>query len=216
MSKKFSFDTVSNFDEHIAQSIPNYDLLFDLVVNVAPFFLRKGKSFVDLGCSTGALLEAVEHDGPKVGVDVSSNLLPADSKDVVFEKRDLVDYEPPNNSCLVTSIFTFQFLDQGARKTLMQRVFDSLEPGGAFVWAEKVTSESGFWEQVQTFSYYDFKLKSFNAVDILSKEKSLRAIMRPWTSKQNQALARNVGFVDGELVWKFHNFECWVFVKSGA
>lgn len=214
MSKKFSFETIDNFDEHIVQSIPNYELLFQTVVNIAPFFLRKGKTFVDLGCSTGRLLGSIDHDGPKVGVDVSQNLLPLSNDRISFEQANLETYSMPQNCSLVTSIFTVQFLDQGCRADLLKRIYDSLELGGAFVWAEKVTASSAFWEQLQTFSYYDFKKTAFSAEDILDKEKSLRSLMQPWTSERNQAIAHEARFGHGEMIWKFHNFECWVYVKE--
>jgi hypothetical protein len=36
----FSFETIENFDDHIAKSIPNYDLLVQSIVSLAPYFLH--------------------------------------------------------------------------------------------------------------------------------------------------------------------------------
>jgi tRNA (cmo5U34)-methyltransferase len=212
-SKNFSFETISDFDLHISESIPNYDLLLQTVLNVAPFFLQENSSVTDLGCSTGKMLKAIPHKGPKIGIDNSVNLLPASDEQHTFINQDLVTFRFPENNSFVTSIFTLQFLPIRNRSMIIDRVYDSLIPGGAFVWAEKVTSKSGFWEQVQTFSYYDFKRSAFSSEEILDKEKSLRYLMRPLTTEKNLDMLRGAGFADFEMLWKFHNFECWIAVK---
>ena len=212
-SKNFSFETISDFDSHISESIPNYDLLFQTVLNVAPFFLQENSSVTDLGCSTGKMLKAIPHTGPKIGVDNSRNLLPASDGQHSFINQDLNTFNFPANNSFVTSIFTLQFLPIKHRASIIQKVYESLIPGGAFVWSEKVTSKSGFWEQVQTFSYYDFKRSSFSSEEILDKEKSLRYLMRPLTTERNLNMLINAGFADFEMLWKFHNFECWIAVK---
>lgn len=212
-SKKFSFHTIKDFDLHISQSIPNYDLLFQTVVNVAPFFLQENSVVTDLGCSTGKMLKAIPHKGRKIGIDNSANLLPASDIQHTFINQDLYTYEFSENNSFVTSIFTLQFLPVEQRASILAKVYKSLIAGGAFVWAEKVTSRSGFWEQVQTFSYYDFKRASFSSEEILDKEKSLRYLMRPLTTKTNLKMLSMAGFSDYEMLWKFHNFECWIAVK---
>jgi SAM-dependent methyltransferase len=73
----FSFETITNFDEHIRQSIPNYDLLSDSIISLAPYFLKPYSAVIDLGCSTGKLLEAIPYEGRKLGYDKSPNLLPS-------------------------------------------------------------------------------------------------------------------------------------------
>lgn len=212
-SKNFSFETIKDFDSHISQSIPNYDLLFQTVINVAPFFLQENSSVTDLGCSTGKMLKAITHKGPKIGIDNSLNLLPVSDEQHTFINQDLNTFSFPANNSFVTSIFTLQFLPISHRVSIIEKVYQSLIAGGAFVWAEKVTAKSGFWEQVQTFSYYDFKRSSFSSDEILDKEKSLRYLMRPLTTEKNLNMLRGAGFADFEMLWKFHNFECWIAVK---
>lgn len=212
-NKNFSFETIKDFDSHISESIPNYDLLFQTILNVAPFFLQENSAVTDLGCSTGKMLKAIPHTGAKFGVDNSLNLLPPSDQQHTFINQNLSTFSFPQDNCFVTSIFTLQFLDIKDRDSIVRKVYESLVPGGAFVWAEKVTSKSGFWEQVQTFSYYDFKRSSFSSQEILDKEKSLRYIMRPLTTEKNLNILKDAGFTDFEMLWKFHNFECWIAIK---
>ena len=46
---KFSFDTIKDFDKHIKDSIPNYDLLFNGVVSLSQYFLDKSAIYYEMG-----------------------------------------------------------------------------------------------------------------------------------------------------------------------
>jgi tRNA (cmo5U34)-methyltransferase len=212
-SSEFSFDTIENFDEHIDSSIPEYSRLADAIVSMSEFFTRPGTTVVDLGCSTGKLLERIRHDGMKIGVDVSENLLPESHDNVEYRLEDVKDFWEPERCSLILSVFTLQFIEPQYRASILSNVYDSLQEGGAFIWAEKVRSRDSFFEQVKTFSYYDYKRRSFTPEQIMDKERDLRKIMWPGTTLDNINLAYEAGFSKTDLFWKFHNFECWVLVK---
>lgn len=214
--KPFSFETITNFDEHIAQSIPNYDLLFDSIVSLAPYFLKPSTALIDLGCSTGKLLEAITHEGRKIGYDKSSNLLPTSHDATSYVSRDITTITEFFDASLVLSIFTIQFTDRSKRQDILHRIFSSLSKGGAFIWAEKIHADSSYWEQTFTSAHYDYKRKSFTAQEILDKERDLRTMMRLQTSKENQDMAWEAGFRNSALLWKFFNFECYVYVKESV
>jgi tRNA (cmo5U34)-methyltransferase len=212
MIEPFSFETIKNFDDHISKSIPNYDLLTDAIRTIVPYFLQDDGAIVDLGCSTGTLLESIKFDGFKLGIDNSKNLLP--------ESHDLTEYflgdinvaELPK-SCVVLSIFTLQFIERKKRENILKLIYESLNEGGIFIWAEKVYAETGFWENILTSSHFDFKRKSFSSEEILKKDQDLRIQMRPNTTEQNMYLADDVGFENIQILWKFYNFECYLMVK---
>jgi tRNA (cmo5U34)-methyltransferase len=58
-TEPFSFDTINNFDEHIAQSIPNYHTLTEAICDLSTYFMTEDTQVIDLGCSTGKLLERI-------------------------------------------------------------------------------------------------------------------------------------------------------------
>lgn len=212
-STKFSFDTIDNFDEHISQSIPNYHLLADAICDLSTFFLQKDTQVVDLGCSTGRLLERIPFEGDKIGIDISANLLPQSHDNVGYIQKDLRAFKSFGQSSLILSLFTLQFLPYEDRPAILETVYDSLTEGGAFIWAEKVQEESGELEQIQTMAYYDFKRKAFTPEQILNKERDIRSMMKPNTSFRNQVMAENAGFTVGTMFWKFFNFEAWLYIK---
>jgi len=213
-TKTFSFNSIKNFDKHIAQSIPNYDLLFDSIVSLAPYFLYPQSAIIDLGCSTGKLLETIPYDGRKIGYDISDNLLPQSQGRTSYSLRDITGITQFVDATLILSIFTLQFIDRSKRQELLDKIYASLVDGGAFIWAEKVHADSAYWEQTLTSAHYDYKQKSFTAQEILDKERDLRTMMRLQTSKENQDMAWKAGFRNSALLWKFFNFECYVYVKE--
>jgi tRNA (cmo5U34)-methyltransferase len=213
-STKFSFDTITDFDDHIAKSIPNYHLLNDAVRDLSTFFTKEDFAVVDLGCSTGTLLESIPFDGTKLGIDISGNLLPESHDEVQYVQKDLRSFKNLGKTpSLVISLFTLQFLPLADRPNILSLIYDELAEGGAFIWAEKVHEPEGELERVMNFGYYDFKGKHFTPAEIMQKEKDLRPIMQTNTSTRNLIMAENAGFTVGTMFWKFYNFEAWLFIK---
>ena len=223
-TEPFSFDTIKNFDDHINNSIPNYDLLQEAILSISEFISMPNTTVIDIGCSTGKLLKRMKHNGRKVGIDWSNNLLPpptlnfGDDPDQVpeFYDHDItqVEFDWWGNPSLITSIFTLQFIAKEHRERMLKGIYNSLRPDGAFIWAEKVLCEAGWQQELTTFSYYDYKKKSFTAEEIMNKEQDIRQLMRCNTSKENQFIAQKAGFLNSQLIWKFYNFECWVYKKD--
>jgi len=195
------FSEIKEFDSHIKKSIPNYELLHNAVVGMSDYFKSESYPIYDLGCSTGNLLKAIDHPH-KIGIDNQMGIgLNADlNKPFVFDK-----------SCIIISLFTMQFLEKSARKPLIKSIYESLIEGGAFIFAEKVYSEEGMIQDIFTFPYYEFKSKNFSSSEILSKEKEIRGIMKPNTTKQNLAYLEDFSSVS--MFYKFFNFECYLCVK---
>jgi len=213
-TEPFSFDTITDFDDHIAKSIPNYHLLNDSVRDLATFYAKEDFSIVDLGCSTGKLLESIPFDGTKLGIDISGNLLPDSHDEVQYVQKDLRSFKNLGKTpSLVISLFTLQFLPLADRPNILSLIYDELAEGGAFIWAEKVHEPEGELERIMNSAYYDFKRLHFSASEIMKKERDLRPIMQTNTSIRNLTMAENAGFTVGTMFWKFYNFEAWLFVK---
>lgn len=212
--KPFSFNTIEDFDNHIEKSIANYSILAETIKNISQFFLVEDTVLIDIGCSTGKMLEAIIHDGLKLGVDNSENLLPKSHNNTKYLNQDLRDFDDYKNSSLILSIFTLQFVDKQYRQMILNRIYDGLIEGGAFIWAEKVICKNGNDQEIMTFAHYDYKQKNFLPEEILNKEKDLRKLLRPQTTEKNLKMAEKAGFENPLLFWKFFNFECWILQKN--
>lgn len=210
---KFSFETIQDFDSHILKSIPDYDKLINLVLNISEYFLLSDSNVYDIGCSTGKLLKSIHTDKKinRIGIDYSENLLPK-SNDIRFLNIDLNKPFSFYNASIIYSIFTMQFIEKRNRVGLIESIYNGMLDGGIFIIAEKVYSEYPIMQDINTFLYYDFKKHNFTNDEILNKEKDLRSIMRLNTSKENDSLLKSK-FRAVEIFWKHLNFEAKVCIK---
>jgi tRNA (cmo5U34)-methyltransferase len=54
----WSFDGISGkFEQHVAKSVPFYDVGHDLICKYGDFFLKSDSLVYDIGCSTGLLMK---------------------------------------------------------------------------------------------------------------------------------------------------------------
>lgn len=215
----FSFSTVKDFDEHISTSISGYDGLLKLIPSISKYFIEDNSNVYDIGCSTGKLLFDLStlygKDISFVGYDIEPNLLPLSKGSVQFYQRDVTD---PNikffNTSFILSLFTLQFIGRVKRRILVDKIFDSLSPGGAFVVAEKYYSNDGQIQEIFNFSAYDEKRKVFTDTEILDKQDTLRKIMRPLSYSQNIEELKRAGFKIVAPIWLSLNFVCYICIKE--
>jgi tRNA (cmo5U34)-methyltransferase len=221
----FSFsDHAPQFDNHIGLSIPGYQDLREIAVDVAPRFVCAGSNVYDIGCSTGTHLRSI-HDklvGRRSdvhfhGVDIepsftelwSDLMTPA----LTYTRADALEVKIQSAS-LVLSFFTIQFLRSADKLTMMKRIHEGLIDGGCLLIAEKVLARSGRMQDALSFPYYDFKQSNgFTADEILTKERSLRGQMTLWTETEMETALSRSGFKDVQRVWGYFPFFCWLALK---
>jgi len=214
----FSFGSIDNFDEHIDQSIPHYSTMNNNIVALSDYFIDEETNVYDIGCSTGKLLKRLKVGRNKtnfIGLEINENF----TKDFIQEKnlslinKDLLEFDDFHNASLITSVFTLQFVPQKDRQAILEKIYNGLNKGGAFIFSEKVIAKSAKIENMLTFLYYDFKKKSFSEKEILDKEIDLRSIMKPVTIEDNFIMLKKAGFKDIEIIWRNFNFLSIVAIK---
>jgi len=142
--KNFDFNKINDFDKHINLSIPNYDFLKDHVKFLIEALSESETNILDLGCSTGSLLLSLDKNDSceYIGYDIS-NLIPENinKKNLNFIKSDITKIQYPNNTSVISSVFTLQFLPRHKRKEVIEKAFKALNEGGYFIICEKIHSE---------------------------------------------------------------------------
>ena len=211
------------FDKHIQQSIRGYDNLMEDVISLSRYFVEDNTNIVDIGCSSGkntqAMMEYNSDHSPLakyIGVEVADGFK-QDLKDrtkkmnsagltnVEFIMEDIRKFQFKKCN-LITSIFTLQFMPKKDRKDVIENIYHGLNTGGAFIFAEKTICESALVQDMITFNYYDYKRKSFDAEDIMDKERTLRNIMKPLTWGQLEHMISYAGFTTIQPFWRNHSF----------
>ena len=219
------------FDEHINWSIRGYGDLLNDVISFSRYFVEDDTNVVDIGCSTGKLTQAlieynheIAPDANYIGVEVAEGFFSDLDKRVEKIKKkvlspwvefiydDIRNYEFKNCS-LVTSIFTLQFMSKKDRARVIQDIYDGLNSGGGFIFAEKIDCENSRLQDMMTFNYYDFKRDKFDYDDIMTKERTLRHMLKPNTWREIEEMVLSAGFKTVEQSWRNFNFVGAIAIK---
>ena len=150
---KFTFATAEEgFDSHIDQSVRGYSNLWNDVLKFSEYFVEDGTTIVDIGCSTGKLLKAMKKQNDKFapkcvykGIEIEEDFFSEliDEDNLKFWKGDVRSFEWVTgavNCSLVTSIFSLQFMPKTNRQQIIDRIYEALVKGGAFIFSEKKSS----------------------------------------------------------------------------
>ena len=232
--KKYDFTFAQReegFDDHIEFSIRGYNNLLDDIINLSRNFVEDETNVVDIGCSTGKLTEAFIRGNQSfckhanyVGIELAPSFFPElDARldrmkdelywaSVDFQKKDVRNYEFKNCS-LVTSVFTLQFMPRKDRFDVLQNIYNGLNHGGAFIFAEKTVCEDSRLQEMITFNFYDYKRKHFEEKDILEKERTLRNMLKPNTWKELEGALECAGFKNVQPFWRNHMFVGAIAIK---
>jgi tRNA (cmo5U34)-methyltransferase len=217
LPNKFDFNTIDDFDKHISDSILGYDLLHTLITSLSSFFIKKDTTVVDLGCTSGKLLNNIctKYQCKGIGYDITShNFIRNLPGNLELYEQDITksDFVIPKSN-IIYSIFTIQFIDINKRLDLLKRIYNSLNDNGAFIICEKEICSNGVIQEAFTFSNYDNKRKNFTEKEILNKEYDLRKIMNSLESNKNIDLFTQAGFKTIEPFFQSLNFKGYVCKK---
>lgn len=222
---KFNKEVSENFDQHVRYHIPFYDVIHDMVENLSVWFAQSNSCVYDLGCSRGELLfkiyEKNKHkDGIHyTGIDNSIHMIDIAkdfrAKNYKEESQifSFVDDEIEscpiaiNSASFITSILTLQFIPINERQELLNDLYNSLTPNGAFVLFEKVWADNAISQDIFGQIYHD--AKSAGGVkdkEILDKQRSIRGILMPLSLEDNISMLKQAGFKKIDVCFCWCNF----------
>lgn len=223
---RFDEQVAGAFDAHVRKSVPFYEELQRMVVELSDYFVRDQSTIYDLGSSTGATLDllatrhAAKENAQFIGVDLSESMVREAQQHIqrsnvrFFHKNVLdVEFSPPAN--FIVSLYTLQFLMLAERRALLARVHAGLIEGGALLIAEKTRAENSLFEDMWLELYWDFKRRQgLTPEQILEKANSLRGVLNPLTTEENVDLLFQTGFRRVEVFFKWYNWTGFLAVKN--
>jgi tRNA (cmo5U34)-methyltransferase len=224
-SWSFAGNVADSFVDHISNSVPLYEFGHEVVCRLSDFFVKDGSVCYELGVSTGELIRKLAkfHEARKgirwVGIDCEQSMIDAATKhckdcpNIELIKADLAEF-PLERSNFIVSYYCLQFVPPRFRQDIYNRVFESLHWGGAFVFFEKVRAPDARFQDITTALYDDFKTeRGFSDVEIMSKKRSLRGILEPYTTEAHLDFLHRAGFKDVMSVVKCISFEGFLAIK---
>ena len=220
---KFSGEMVKDFEEHVSKSVPLYNEGHDIILKISDYFVKDDSICYEIGTSTGILSHKLarrfsDRDAKFIGLDIEEDMVDNAKKrykmqNLSFEYADVLEYsfEP---SDLITSYYVVQFIRPSQRQILIDKIYESLNWGGAFLYFEKVRAPDARFQDIMTGVYSEYKLEQgYSAEEIVQKSRSLKGVLEPFSTQGNIDMLKRAGFVDIMSVAKFGPFEGILAIK---
>ncbi|MNO95792.1 tRNA (cmo5U34)-methyltransferase [compost metagenome] len=208
----FNEDVVRVFPDMIKRSVPGYPTIVENIGLLGAHFAQPGSVLYDLGCSLGAVSQAlrrhVRTEGCRVvGVDNSSAMIQRCreymlAQDSMFQEllpielieADILalDFQP----CSVVALnFTLQFIAPEQRLELLSRIRRSLLPGGALILSEKLRFADAEEHELLNELHIEFKrANGYSDLEIAQKRSAIENVMRPDTFETHRQRLLDAGF----------------------
>lgn len=223
----FNEEVALCFDDMLQRSIPNYDVMRDLIIKLGKQYVDKSINIIDLGCSNGEGIAPFVHqfgslqdyylvDNSEPMLDVCRERYEELIKYGLMNVKNMdLRYEFPNvKAGLILSILTLQFIPIEYRSLIMKRIYDHLKPGGAFIFVEKTIGKCAETNKLITDEYLNLKHNNGYTKDqINNKRNSLEGVLVPLTVEWNEDMLKTAGFNKIETFWKHLNFTGWIAIK---
>jgi len=224
---RFSGDVVEKFDEHVKKSVPLYLEGHQTTCNLSKFFVKDGSTIYEIGSSTGALsvklsvANATSKGARFIGFDIEQDMVDYANKklaetsvnNVSFECADIVSAEL-EKSDLIVCYYTIQFIPPSVRQQVIDKLYESLNWGGALIMFEKVRGADARFQDIINTLYLDYKLdQGYTEKNIISKMMSLKGVLEPFSTQGNIDMLRRAGFLDITTVQKYLSFEGFLAIK---
>ena len=226
----FTFDrkVADVFDDMIVRSVPFYNELQRLIVELAARFVQRRSNVYDLGCATGTTLclmsKAIADQTVRFhGLDNSIEMIKKarqkvarlGDKRITFTLQDLSSPFELVKPSIIVMAFTLQFLKPLDRRTLVESVHDSLRRNGCFILTEKVFGTDSSMTRLMSDFYCDFKRRNrYSELEIAQKREALQNVLIPYRLEENIRLLYDCGFPVVEIFFKWFNFAGLIAVKA--
>jgi len=224
----FNDQVASVFDDMVARSIPFYDEIHAIILDLVDKFYIKNCLIYDLGCSTGTTIALInshlknqKKSAHFVGIDNSPSMLLKCQEKMKKNKiktatltcDDIlnINFEP---SQIIIMNYTLQFIDPKKRQLILGRIYKALQPGGIFIFSEKIKSEGLVINDLLIDLYHDFKKRNgYSDLEIARKRDALENVLIPLESKKQLKLLQKSGFKKSEEIFRWYNFACFIGIK---
>lgn len=208
----FNEDVARVFPDMIKRSVPGYPTIVENIGVLAAQFAQPDSLLYDLGCSLGAVSQAlrrhVQQSGCKVlAVDNSAAMVERcrehlKAQDALFQEllpvevveADILslDWQPAS---LVALNFTLQFIAPPQRTDLLRQIRQTLLPGGALILSEKLCFEDEQQHALLNQLHLAFKrANGYSELEIAQKRSAIEHVMRPDSLEQHRQRLLDAGF----------------------
>jgi len=225
----FVFDesVVRVFEDMVSRSVPGYSTILSMLPVLARKYVRSHSRCYDLGCSLGAATLALRHSINVPDVEITSvDNSPAMTRqcaayieqdhaslpvNVVCADVSDVDLE---SASFVVMNFTLQFIPENERLSLVKKIYQGLNAGGALLLSEKILFEDPRQQDWMTELHHEFKkANGYSELEISQKRSALENVLRPESVAVHHDRLRQAGFSQVTTWFQCFNFASFLAVK---
>lgn len=202
-------NVADNFDQHVREQLPWYDLATGIVAHVGRHYLPQRGLMYDIGASTGNITRCLEHElvsreCQAISIDSSEsmcdnwrgvgNFVVADARTHAYKKFHF-------GVCFLT----LMFLPVADQRDLLDKLVKNIAEGGALLIFDKTEAATGYIGTVmQRLTLAGKMAQGASYEDVVKKELSLAGVQRP--INPNALLTRH-GAVE---IFRFGEFAGWL------
>jgi len=215
-SIKQSFDAgADKYDRQRRMVIPCFNDFYQTTIDLIPFSSSSSFSLLDLGAGTGLLTASIISVFPKAAatlMDLSEKMLEkaqerfSSNKKINFLVCDYSHSPLPDEYHVIVSAMSIHHLSDDEKKSLYQRVFDSLKRDGIFINADLVKGETDKTEQIYNDMWMNWiqeaglsKHELWGIIDRMKYDK-------PSSLSEQLQWLKKTGFQDVDCYYKYFNF----------
>ena len=208
----FNEDVAKVFPDMIKRSVPGYPTIVENLGVLAAQFAQPHSALYDLGCSLGAVTQALRRhvrsdDCRVIAVDNSPAMAERcaeylHAQDAMFQEllpvevieADILalEFQPAS---LVALNFTLQFVAPEQRLELLTRIRQALLPGGALILSEKLRFADEAEHELLGELHLAFKrANGYSELEIAQKRSAIENVMKPDSLEQHRERLLAAGF----------------------
>ena len=206
----------NNFDAHVREQLPWYELVTESVAYIARNYVPENGYIYDIGCSTGNMSKALlplinERNVFIYGIDNDQGMLNNYKKNIIHNNVEsycgFAEYFEYQKFDVAVLMLVTMFLPVNKQYYFIKNLYNQMNKGGAIIIVDKICNEKGYFSTVMKRLTMYWKLKNgANPEDIINKELSLSGIQRPLDAKLLNKFKAKQFFQLGE-------FKGWVIEK---
>lgn len=211
-------DVAKNFDSHVREQLPWYEMLTRVIGLIARHFIRQHGLIYDIGCSTGNLSRELHdtitnRDARLIALDNSAAMKEKFSGPGEFVLADAVDYDyQPFDLAILYLVVQFIPLEQ--RRPMLERITAQCNEGGAVIIVDKYSPDhdSAYIQTIKRrITLLGKTMSGTPPGEIVQKELSLSGVQRPLDA----SIFEGLGIRRSEF-FRFGEFIGWILYKSGS
>lgn len=208
----FNEDVAKVFPDMIKRSVPGYPTIVENLGVLAAQFAQPHSALYDLGCSLGAVTQALRRhvrsdDCRVIAVDNSPAMVERcaeylHAQDAMFQEllpvevieADILalEFQPAS---LVALNFTLQFIAPEQRLEMLTRISQALVPGGALILSEKLRFADAAEHELLGELHLAFKrANGYSELEIAQKRSAIENVMKPDSLEQHRERLLAAGF----------------------